>query len=357
MMTELRKDVSEISQDYGLQVSPIRFISALKTHLQDAFADLVSFLKVGKFQVVHSSLLGRVFYFEATLKGHGMREDDLTKAFARLVQRKLEDKDKIEWPPTPNQMFKCIETLTPLSCNFNAISWSINPNKSQRSQRFSNGREKTSQSWEGMMTGERAHSNIALGLMFHQLTGNKEASKLLHHAGIGISYSDVRMLNTVWAKSVKMHHKNMLPPGFIKGRAIHVTFDNSDGKQQTVTGMDTTHHTIGTVFQVSKPLEESEREEDETDTYLIDEEKKDIPRSLKDPPTFPEHVDEFENPLLIEEALKKNFAWALNGAIGTECLSDVQKDINISSLEALGSWTCFMKNTTSFNNKLAISVS
>ena len=27
----------------------------------------------------------------------------------------------------------------------------------------------------------------------------------------------------------------MLPPGFIQGRSVHITFDNSDGKQQTST--------------------------------------------------------------------------------------------------------------------------
>ena len=58
-----------------------------------------------------------------------MREDDLTKAFARLVQRKLEGKDQLEWPPTTDQECKSIESLIPLSCIFNAIAWSINPNK------------------------------------------------------------------------------------------------------------------------------------------------------------------------------------------------------------------------------------
>ena len=57
-----------------------------------------------------------------------------------------------------------------------------------------------SQSWEAMVTGERAPLNIALGRMVHRLTGSKETSKLLHQAGIGITYNDVRMLNDIWAK-------------------------------------------------------------------------------------------------------------------------------------------------------------
>ena len=359
LMTELLKDLKEISQDYGLQVPPIRFTSALKAHLQDTFADLVSFSKVGKFQVAHSSLLGPVCYVEAAMKGHGMREDDLTKAFARLVQRKLESKDQLEWPPTPDQVCKSIENLIPLSCIFNAIAWSINPNKGKDhhglvkvGKRHVEKVTALSQSWEAMVTGERAPLNIALGLTVHRLTGSKETSKLLHHAGIGISYSDVRMLNNIWAKSVKMDHKHMLPPGFINGKTIHVTFDNSDGKQQTLTGTDTTHHTTGTVFQISKSLEKTERREEIVQNNIVDDEKQDygsykIPRNRKDPPSFPDHIDEFENSPLIEESLKKDFAWALTNTIGTECLMDVQRDFDNSNLEAIGSWTCFMKKVTS----------
>ena len=45
------------------------------------------------------------------------------------------------------------------------------------------------------------------------------------------------------------HHK--LPADFKKkGRPVHVSIDNSDGKQQTLTGAHTTHYTNGTVFQL-----------------------------------------------------------------------------------------------------------
>ena len=72
-----------------------------------------------------------------------------------------------------------------------------------------------------------------------------------------------------------------------------------------------------------------------------------IPRNRKDPPTLPDHVDEFEKSPLIEESVKKDFALALTNTIGTECLMDVQQDFDISNLEAIGSWACFMKKITS----------
>ena len=41
----------------------------------------------------------------------------------------------------------------------------------------------------------------------------------------------------------------MLSPGFSSNEVIHVTFDNSDGRQQTITGGQSTHHTTGTTFR------------------------------------------------------------------------------------------------------------
>ena len=89
LMIELLKDLEEISQDFGLDTPPIRFTSHLKLHLKDCFQELISFSTVAGKLVVSSSELGPVTYVNAALKGHGLREDDLTRAFARLVRRKL----------------------------------------------------------------------------------------------------------------------------------------------------------------------------------------------------------------------------------------------------------------------------
>ena len=106
-----------------------------------------------------------------------------------------------------------------------------------------------SQNWEKMAKSERSPIGTALSLTIHRITGSKEATTLLNRCGIGIPYTDVRDLNNNWANSITMEHKKMLPPGFIHGRSVHITFDNSDGKQQTLIGAHTTHHTTGTIFQ------------------------------------------------------------------------------------------------------------
>ena len=41
----------------------------------------------------------------------------------------------------------------------------------------------------------------------------------------------------------------MLPPGFSSNEPSHITFNNSDGRQQTTTGGQTTHQTTATNFK------------------------------------------------------------------------------------------------------------
>lgn len=54
-----------------------------------------------------------------------------------------------------------------------------------------------------------------------------------------MSYSDVRFLNNTWAQEVTEHSTRKIPPGFVKGRDVHVTIDNSDGKLNNLTGSHT----------------------------------------------------------------------------------------------------------------------
>ena len=70
-----------------------------------------------------------------------------------------------------------------------------------------------------------------MSLTLNRLTGSNEATKLYHHAGLGISKNDVREYNNKWGKDVSLKHKKMLPPGFVKGKSVHVTNDNQDGKE------------------------------------------------------------------------------------------------------------------------------
>ena len=48
--------------------------------------------------MVHSSAVNPISYSAATIQGSRMWESDLTKAFTRLVRRKLSQRDAMKWP-------------------------------------------------------------------------------------------------------------------------------------------------------------------------------------------------------------------------------------------------------------------
>ncbi len=358
LMTELLKDFAEISSDFSFSEPHIRQTKYLKTHLEQTFQDEIAFSKVGqKKQVLHSNSVGPVAYVEAALKGHGLREVDLTKAFARLVRRKLADRHPLNWPPTTEELCESLETFLPLECIFNAIALSLNDKCPINENGIVNVPKdlnhkisSLAQGWEALTSHGRSPLNIAMGLTVNRITGSKETSRLLHRGGIGISYNDVRLLSNTWAEAVTMEHAQMLPPGFVKGRAVHITFDNSDGRQQTLTGSQTTHHTTGTIFQPSFPGDKGTRSY-EPYADLLHQEKNDygsyvIPKKRTDPPAMPDFEDKFKDSALIEEASHHDVAWVLCGAVSKEMLLEIHPELDTDDLQPVGSWTNFMKSVT-----------
>ena len=89
------------------------------------------------------------------------------------------------------------------------------------------------------------------------ITGSKVVANLLHKCGHKIFYADICHLNKSWANEVTTNTNQIFPSAFFSGNSIHVAIDNSDGKQQTITGSKTTHYTNGVAFQLhtSNPTE------------------------------------------------------------------------------------------------------
>ena len=293
----------------------------------------IKFSDVGKYVAVHSSDVNALTYTYAALKGHGLREDDICKSFAHLVRRKICDTLDKKWPPTPDEFLSVLDEFKPLACIFNSISWSVNP----QIAKDKNGYVKCAsieqaetiaaitECWERLITKKKTATASAMSLTLHRLTGSREATTLYHHAGMGISYTDVRCLTNTWGKSISLSHKKILPPGFKKHRSVHVTFDNSDGKQQTLTGDHTTHHTTGTIFQVryaGEALDDdgeltsgNKRIPDEDNPEETDFRDYTIPKKRKSPKSFPEFTDKYSNSKLLEDSLYRDVAWAL-GILG-----------------------------------------
>ena len=110
---------------------------------------------------------------------------------------------------------------------------------------------------ESLIKKENSPKAIALSMTVNRITGSKEVANLLHKCGHGISYADIRHLNKSWANEVTINTNQILPSTLSIGKSIHVAIDNSDGKQQTITGSKTTHYTNGVAFQLhtSNPTE------------------------------------------------------------------------------------------------------
>ena len=96
------------------------------------------------------------------------------------------------------------------------------------------------------MTGEKPPKAVALSLV-HCLTGSKETINLLHRSGAGISYDDVTKQINSFPPEIQ-NNVNLAPKNISKGQSTHITIDNSDTRQLTLTGLDTTHHTNATVY-------------------------------------------------------------------------------------------------------------
>ena len=104
--------------------------------------------------------------------------------------------------------------------------------------------------WEILMTNKRTPTTSSLSLTVHRITVSKEATTLHQRFGVGISHNDVRLIANYWTSCITLNHRRILRPGLSSNEPIHRAFDNSDGRQQTINGSQTTHHTTGTMFHV-----------------------------------------------------------------------------------------------------------
>ena len=369
LLNELCKDCKEISAEFGLDDSPpeLRFTYRVKETLIRHFEEKIIFSKVGKYVVVHSSAVNALTYTASTLKGHGLREENVIRCFANLVRRKLgkendDIRSEVYVPPTVSEFMDDLDSLSPVKCIFNAISLSINAERTIEFDGYAKASDSAqgekiaaiSDCWERLLTNKRTATATALSLTLHRTTGSKEATQLLKKCGFGISYNDVRLITNSWAKEVSMSHKGMLPKGFQKKKSVHVTFDNSDGKQQTLIGDNTTHHTNGTIFQLINDSEQNSDALSDNDS-LPDEENKEkkvnfgnfripIQRNRKPPPSFPEFSDKYKTSELLDVALQRDIAWVMVGCIGEKCNRDLNQFTGL--LDPVGSWTAFMKDTS-----------
>ena len=177
------------------------------------------------------------------------------------------------------------------------------------------------ESCESIIINKHTPTNTSLSITVHRITGSNEATTLLHRPGVGIFYNDVRLITNYWAGCITLNHRVTLSPGFSSNKPIHITFGNSDGRQQTITGGQTTHHTTGTIFQVKSDNNNNNNNNNNTEypgesDILDDDEETDfgefkIRKKRASPPRIPNFNDEFAKVELLNLSLERDIAWVI----------------------------------------------
>ena len=156
-------------------------------------------------------------------------------------------------------------------------------------------------------------------MTLYHITRSREATDLLHRFGMGISYTDIRLLKNTWAKDITQNYKMILKKQFSNRKSVHISFDNSDGKQQT---QFTTQPTIQLVrsFQPNNVRNKNEA------FYL---EEFDFGNGIKEGEInygaykIPRKSDQFADSSLLTASLHQDIAWWIVNTVGTDCLQDL----------------------------------
>jgi len=140
-----------------------------------------------------------------------MRDENLTKAFGKMIRRKIQVMDKQEeWPLSPENFLQSMDRC-PMPELFNVIffpmhdSGKVNefgyaelPSYNEAMKIWS-----LASDWESLITKQPNPKTATMGLVIHRLTRSKEVIDILHKSSHTISYKNIRLQNSAWAK---MYH-------------------------------------------------------------------------------------------------------------------------------------------------------
>ena len=120
--------ISDLSEEEGLE--PVATsVKSLQRIIETNFEKMVSFHIVGK-RLIYSLDVNQCIYVTATLKGCGLCDDGLTRAFAKMVQKKI-SKSKQKWPLSAEELIESLDSTGPFQHIYNAIVWSLHPEHTQ----------------------------------------------------------------------------------------------------------------------------------------------------------------------------------------------------------------------------------
>ncbi len=120
------KDIGYASEEVGLDASIISDTRTLRRKIEEEFGEHISFRSASKYVLVYASDTNPCDYAVATLRGQGLRDDDLIRAFGRMIRRKLQCRDEKsrKWPLTAEEFFLELDRGPPPDL-YNAIFYTI----------------------------------------------------------------------------------------------------------------------------------------------------------------------------------------------------------------------------------------
>ena len=121
------------------------------------------------------------------MKGSGLRDADLTKAFAKMLQKKVTRNKGQIWPISPDELIDQLDP-GPFQNIYNAIAWSLYPDRVTNehgyvvtpSRNDANKVWAISSAWEPLLTNKLSAKGTALSLILYRVTGSEELSNILH---------------------------------------------------------------------------------------------------------------------------------------------------------------------------------
>eukprot|EP00794_Sanderia_malayensis_P005820 gene5820-6517_t len=200
-LVDLLEDLQSL---YDFHVVPIEgasrktFASQVKDMILRKFEGKVDFARAsgvrGSGNILHSVDVNPLDYSLATLQGAGLRDDDITKAFANMINRKvkcLKQKQLAEGQVRNEQisfdeLVAQLDEHEPLQQIYNAIGLSLHPSAKKNEHGYvvlsslqANKVWSIAGTWQQLLTGEFSSTSLALGMVIHRVTGSKETINLL----------------------------------------------------------------------------------------------------------------------------------------------------------------------------------
>ena len=223
------EDICIISDEQGLEVPPFTNTRSLKRFIIKKHEDNISFFPKGKYLLVHASEMNPCEYTLATLHGCGLRDQDLTRAFGKMIRRKVASfDDDIQWPLTPKKLLEVMDK-GPIPELFNAIYYTMHDSGKVNEFGYAETQSHNAATkiwslasdWTSLVTRRPNPKTTTMGLLIHRLTRSKEVIDILHKSNHTSLYQDIRLKNYAWSKMYQ--HKKQMLSNMRKGVTTHST--------------------------------------------------------------------------------------------------------------------------------------